>query len=248
MVIPVQIESSALDGETVETVNARDLHAFLEVGRDFSNWIKARIERYGFVEGVDYVCSPNRARKKTEGVFAKTGENPLGGRTAIDYYVSLDMAKELSMVERTARGREARRYFIEVEKQWRAGLSGRAVEVDLSDLRSDGIGKLPGQRFAEERLRLGFATKRDFAKSVALSMQKITAFEDFHAFPKRKSEYDLFIGIGFDLPYWQWGERALSAAERELLSGWRCADKTRKSALLGHLRHNVLTAHDDDKD
>ncbi|AXO13759.1 antA/AntB antirepressor family protein [Thalassospira indica] len=239
MVIPVKIESSALGGETIETVNARDLHAFLEVGRDFSNWIKARIERYGFAEGEDFIRSENLRSPKRASSKSRV-------QTVIDYYITLDMAKELSMVERTARGREARRYFIEVEKQWRAGLSGRAVEVDLiSDLRSDGIGKLPGQRFAEERLRLGFATKRDFAKSVALSMQKITAFEDFHAFPKRKSEYDLFVGIGFDLSYWQWGERSLSAAERELLAGWREADKKQKSALLGHLRHNLLSAGND---
>ena len=45
------------------TVNARDLHAFLEIGKDFSNWIKDRIEQYGFTENQDFVCSPVLASK-----------------------------------------------------------------------------------------------------------------------------------------------------------------------------------------
>ena len=85
-------------------VNARDLHQFLGVGRDFSNWIKGRIEEYQFIKGQDFE------------VFMKFGENSSGGRPAKEYALSLDMAKELSMVERTERGRRARRYFIEMEK------------------------------------------------------------------------------------------------------------------------------------
>lgn len=87
-----------------QVVNARELHQFLEVNTDFSNWIKRRIEEYGFAKNEDFV------------VFAKSGENPNGGRPSKDYAISLDMAKELSMVERNERGRQARRYFIEAEK------------------------------------------------------------------------------------------------------------------------------------
>ena len=59
--IPVTTTSFA--GATLPTVNARDLHAFLEVGRDFSSWIKDRIDKYQFVENQDFV------------VFTQTGEN-----------------------------------------------------------------------------------------------------------------------------------------------------------------------------
>ena len=90
--------------EGAPTVNARDLHAFLEVGRDFSNWIKDRIEKYEFEEGIEYV------------VIAETGENPLGGRPSIEYHLGLDMAKELSMVEKTDKGKQARKYFIQCER------------------------------------------------------------------------------------------------------------------------------------
>ena len=85
-------------------VSARELHLFLGVGRDFSNWIKGRIEEYGFIENQDYM------------VFAEIGENSNGGRPLKEYALTLDMAKELSMVEKTERGKQARRYFIEMEK------------------------------------------------------------------------------------------------------------------------------------
>ena len=84
-------------------VNARDLHAFLEIGKDFSTWIKSRIEDFGFVENQDFA------------IFPETRENP--GRPRIEYALSLDMAKELSMLERNGKGRQARQYFIECERQ-----------------------------------------------------------------------------------------------------------------------------------
>jgi phage anti-repressor protein len=88
----------------IKTVNARDLHAFLEVGKDFSSWIKSRIEQYGFSEGADYLLT-------------HVGEQLASGtKYKIEYHCTLDMAKELSMVERNAKGKQARQYFIECEK------------------------------------------------------------------------------------------------------------------------------------
>lgn len=85
-------------------VNARELHQFLECKRDFATWIKDKIEKYGFVENQDFE------------VFHNFGGNPKGGRPMIEYALSVDMAKELSMVENNERGRTARKYFIECEK------------------------------------------------------------------------------------------------------------------------------------
>jgi phage anti-repressor protein len=87
----------------IETVNARELHTFLEVGKDFSSWMKDRISQYDFVKNRDYTLT-----------FPKTGERKNVVMT--EYHVSLDMAKELSMVERNDKGREARQYFIKCEK------------------------------------------------------------------------------------------------------------------------------------
>ena len=101
----IPITSHTVSGTQEQCVNARDLHAFLGVGRDFSNWLKGRIEEYGFVENQDF------------GIFAKTGENSRRGRKAVDYFLTLEMAKELAMVEKNEKGREARRYFIECERR-----------------------------------------------------------------------------------------------------------------------------------
>jgi anti-repressor protein len=101
----VKIGAHRIGVATVQTVNARDLHAFLEVGKDFSTWIKDRIAQFDFNENSDFVLLPEIGEQLYQGV---------NGRK--DYYLSLDMAKELSMVERNERGKEARRYFIECER------------------------------------------------------------------------------------------------------------------------------------
>lgn len=85
-----------------QLVNAKDLHDFLQVKSKFADWIKNRIKKYGFIENVDYTT------------ISKNLEN--GGRE-VEYIITLSVAKELSMVENNSRGREARLYFIECEKQ-----------------------------------------------------------------------------------------------------------------------------------
>ncbi|ELV3504371.1 antA/AntB antirepressor family protein [Escherichia coli] len=102
----IPVFEGTISNEPTLLVNARDLHGFLEVGKDFSNWIRARLNEYGFVENLDYILfSPN---------FAKTP-----GRRRKDYHLTLDTAKELAMVERNEKGRQIRRYFIECEKKLR---------------------------------------------------------------------------------------------------------------------------------
>lgn len=94
-------------GQSVHLVDARQLHVFLEVKRDFSTWIKGRIGEYGFDESLDYLLT-------------KTGEQlPSGLKWRTDYLLTIDMAKELAMVERNQKGREVRRYFIECERELR---------------------------------------------------------------------------------------------------------------------------------
>lgn len=101
----IPVFTGTLAGVSTQLVDARTLHTFLEVGKDFSNWIRSRIKQYDFQEHQDYT-------------LAKTGElDNQGFQGRIDYHLTLDMAKELSMVERNAKGKEARRYFIECEKR-----------------------------------------------------------------------------------------------------------------------------------
>lgn len=94
-----------INGERQLLVNARELHAFLASRQDFSTWIKSRIFDYDFVENQDYLL-----HKFVE-------QLPSGAKHKTDYHLTLDMAKELSMVERSEKGKEARRYFIACEKR-----------------------------------------------------------------------------------------------------------------------------------
>ena len=83
-----------------QAVSARELHKFLEVKTDFSDWCKRMIE-YGFDEGIDFSSFLSESN---------------GGRPSIEYALTLDMAKELSMIQRTPKGKEARQYFIHMKK------------------------------------------------------------------------------------------------------------------------------------
>lgn len=91
-----------IDGKSVAVTDARNLHKFLGNKEVFASWIKQRIEQYGFVEHVDYETYLENSKK---------------GRPRIEYRISSDMAKEISMVERTERGKEARQYFIDCEER-----------------------------------------------------------------------------------------------------------------------------------
>ncbi|KAB1648477.1 hypothetical protein F8O04_12025 [Pseudoclavibacter endophyticus] len=95
------------DGRGEQAVSGRALHSFLDIGTEYARWMQRMLD-YGFTEGRDYE------------VIVKSDENPLGGRPSTDHVVTLDMAKELCMIQRTPLGKQAREYFIEVEKRHRA--------------------------------------------------------------------------------------------------------------------------------
>jgi phage anti-repressor protein len=102
----IAIHQQSVNNQPIPTVSARDLHRFLEVGRDFSNWIKGRIEEFGYESGRDFLAitgSPDLAKSQI-------------GRPPIEYHLTLDMAKELAMIERSPMGRVARKYFIKCEQ------------------------------------------------------------------------------------------------------------------------------------
>ena len=104
----IPLQPQTINGNAVETVSARTLHEFLEISTRFNDWISTRIKEYDFIDNQDFVC------------FTENSVKPKGGRPSQEYYITLDMAKELSMVERNEKGRQARKYFIECEKQLNA--------------------------------------------------------------------------------------------------------------------------------
>lgn len=91
--------------EGKQAVSARDLHQYLGSRRQFADWMKDRIAKYGLIENQDYVS------------FHENVKRGKGATTLIEYILSLDCAKELAMVEGNSRGKAARLYFIECEKK-----------------------------------------------------------------------------------------------------------------------------------
>lgn len=100
-----------------QAVSGRELHEFLRVGAEYRHWFP-RMVGYGFTEGQDYAVISDRVARDGRGEVARS-----------DHALTLDMAKELSMLQRNERGKQARRYFIEVEKRARQA-SPAPVELD----------------------------------------------------------------------------------------------------------------------
>ena len=99
------------------TVSARELHEFLEVGTRFNDWFPRMCE-YGFIEGTDFYS-----------FLSKTLEQ--GGRPAQDAQLTIEMAKEICMLQRNERGKQARQYFIQLEKDWNSPekVMARALQI-----------------------------------------------------------------------------------------------------------------------
>lgn len=91
-----------------QLVSGRELHEFLLVGTPYKRWFE-RITEYGFAENVDFTVIDKNVHDET--AFG-------GVRTVTDHAMTLDMAKEISMIQRTDKGKQARQYFIQLEKAW----------------------------------------------------------------------------------------------------------------------------------
>lgn len=109
----ITITKATINNEEVNAVNARDLWKTLEIETKFNTWMPRRIEEYEFEEGRDFVTNLSKSH----------------GRPSKEYIISLDMAKELAMVENNEQGRRIRRYFIEVEKNARKFSEAVAAQV-----------------------------------------------------------------------------------------------------------------------
>jgi phage anti-repressor protein len=96
------------NNENGQVVNARELHEFLEVGKDFTTWIKDRIDKYDFVEETDFITTPQ-----------KRGTANGGYKIVDEYILTLDTAKEIAMVQNNEKGKQVRKYFIAIEKKYK---------------------------------------------------------------------------------------------------------------------------------
>lgn len=166
----IRIEPSRIGGETIQTCNARDLHAFLKVKARFNDWIRNRVEDFGFQENQDFITLTRLL---------------VSGGKRKDYYLSLDMAKELAMVERNAKGKEARLYFIDCErvaKEATAKLRAQPAAFALPDFTNPACAARAWAEQYEQRLALEAQVKSDtpkveFAEAVTASDAEHTITE-----------------------------------------------------------------------
>lgn len=107
-----------------QTVSARELHEQLHIGTKFTTWFE-RMKEYGFTEGNEF--------------FPKMGETTeSGGRPSIDYDISVDMAKQICMIQRTPEGKAVRQYLIDLEKAWNTPeqVMARALKIANNTIES----------------------------------------------------------------------------------------------------------------
>ena len=112
------------------TVSARELHEGLEIKTKFTMWFE-RMAEYGFSENADYkTCFPN------------LGSENHGGQNMVDYEISIDMAKQICMIQRSEKGKQYRQYFLDLEKAWNTPeqVMARALKIantEIEKLKSD---------------------------------------------------------------------------------------------------------------
>ncbi|MEF3295467.1 antA/AntB antirepressor family protein [Campylobacter jejuni] len=185
--------------------NVKNLFYFLEIDTKFADWINRRINHYDFIENQDYII---------ELVYTK-------GRPRKEYYITLDMAKELCMVENNEKGRQARRYFIECEKRLKnleqekmqklAFHQSLGYKSQLKQQKEHYENKIKALKYdLEHKKELSF--KRKLSKEELLELRKILA-KDYGILCIKEWEMSLVAEkIGKDTVF----EAVLNKLEKEL--------------------------------
>ena len=202
-----------------QSVNARELHQKLGSKQRFADWIKNRIEKYGFVENQDYevfhkiMKNSNDVENQDFQVFNQKVKNSNGGRSRKEYALSLDMAKELCMIENNEQGRLFRKYFIEVEKAARVKYEQEKLDKKASD--SFDI-KLKWLNFLPGYLNLSDVSKLAMAKKIAEPLGLPTP--DYVSAPNgaKHSATELLKSHGVGLSARKFNELAVNAGLLEL--------------------------------
>ncbi len=154
MLIPINF-----DGEQ-PTVSARDLHSGLGIGTRFTDWFP-RMTEYGFESNRDY-------RLVTQKRETNNPKNPITEYT--DYEISVDMAKQICMIQRSEKGRQYRQYFIDLEKAWNTPEQVLARALKIADKEIEKL-KSSNTALLEDVQRM--KPKETFADAVAASHTSI---------------------------------------------------------------------------
>lgn len=146
----VKIFQYKIGDEEINSVNARELHKILKSKQEFANWIQNRLKVTMADENIDYIIMEMPTNSvfdkvvknstEIEEAFHNSIKNPLGGRPTKEYIITLDLAKEFSMLEKNAKGKEIRQYFIQFERAARREFENFCKEIkrlttEISNLR-----------------------------------------------------------------------------------------------------------------
>ena len=139
-----------------QTVSARELHEQLRIGTKFTTWFE-RMKEYGFTEGNEF--------------FPKMGEtSESGGRPSVDYDISVDMAKQICMIQRTPEGKQCRQYLLDLEKAWNTPEQVMARALKIANRTIDSL-KEHNAKLIEDCERM--KPKEIFADAVSASKTSI---------------------------------------------------------------------------
>ena len=175
------------DSERI-TVSARDLHEALEVKTQFKDWFPRMCE-YGFEDGKDF-CS-----------FLSEST---GGRPTQDAQITVDMAKEIAMLQRTEKGKEVRKYFIQVEKEWNSPerVMARALTIankTIETLKIENSEMKPKADYFDNLVERNLLTNfRDTAKELGLRQTDLinNLIEDGYVYRDQKSKLKPYAEYG----------------------------------------------------
>lgn len=139
-----------------QTLSARELHEQLHIGTKFTTWFE-RMKEYGFTEGNEF--------------FPKMGEtSESGGRPSVDYDISVDMAKQICMIQRTPEGKQCRQYLLDLEKAWNTPEQVMARALKIANRTIDSL-KEHNTKLIEDCERM--KPKEIFADAVSASKTSI---------------------------------------------------------------------------
>lgn len=132
-----------------QTVSARELHEQLHIVTRFNDWFPRMCE-YGFEEGTDFYSK-----------MSKTSET--GGRPSVDYEISVDMAKQICMVQKTPEGKAVRQYLIDLEKAWNTPeqIMARALDIahkTINSLKEENLVMKPKAEYFDELVERNLLT------------------------------------------------------------------------------------------
>lgn len=185
------------------TVLGRDLHEKLGIKTRYNDWF-ARMCEFGFVENQDYICYSNLS-----------SENQRGGQNKIDHQMTLDMAKQICMIQRSELGRQYREYFLEIERKWNDPVTSMARSLIYANRQLETVtGQLEAANKKIEKLE----PKAAYFDTVASADGSTSFRETAKLFKIAEKTFTKFIEEN-NLCYRDSRKRLIPYAERQK-SGW----------------------------